>query len=630
MNISKDNYFLKTNAFIEGNSYLRKVQRKAYVNLKEDLEHDNKTHKIVILPTGTGKTGVIGIAPYGISEGRVLVITPSLIIREGISDEFDTRLFSNFWSDKKVIIDDESLPNVYRYAGYKTTGDKKRVLKYLEEAHIVIANIHKVSKECSSKTLIDILPPDFFDMIIIDEAHHAEAASWKNTLDYFEATKILKLTATPYRADEKELEGKIVYEYALADAIKDKIVKNLVVEDFTTEQLQFEVDGKFVSKEEALKEMDNNWITRSIAYSEQCSRTIVEKSIERLNQKRRQGNAMHQIIAVACSIEHAKQIKTLYEEYGLRAEYVSSDRIEESQKIIIELKKGIIDVVVNVDMLGEGFDHPPLSIAAIFRPFRTLSPYAQFIGRTLRKIQGENIIDEIDNIAHVIYHKELDLEELWAYYSKQKEKGVFKRLIEVEFENNTTERSRDVGEVVTGGDVVSNVYTFLSDNANHIYSQAIREEIEKFETALKDESEKLKSLGMPVEVIKDFEKTRRKTLDDKVNLRRQKMREELIREELQSRYWDDIIERVSKMFDETKVSPDGKELPSNTTSKFLKGAGDNKAYVKMYISDNMKRKLKRGIDEWETYDFSQAEKLVPEIIEKIKGKLIRMGAGSNE
>ncbi|MCW1940631.1 DEAD/DEAH box helicase family protein [Bacillus anthracis] len=58
------------------------------MKLKKEFENKPEVHKIIVLPTGTGKTGVIGLSPYDISEGRVLVITPNLIIREGISDDF--------------------------------------------------------------------------------------------------------------------------------------------------------------------------------------------------------------------------------------------------------------------------------------------------------------------------------------------------------------------------------------------------------------------------------------------------------------------------------------------------------------------------------------------------------------
>lgn len=98
----QQNYFQDTKVFIEGNKYLRFPQRKAYIRLKEEFKKNPTTHKIVVLATGAGKTGVMALAPFNISNGRVLIITPSLVIREGISDEFDTRTDFNFWSEKDL------------------------------------------------------------------------------------------------------------------------------------------------------------------------------------------------------------------------------------------------------------------------------------------------------------------------------------------------------------------------------------------------------------------------------------------------------------------------------------------------------------------------------------------------
>ncbi|MED0739032.1 DEAD/DEAH box helicase family protein [Aneurinibacillus thermoaerophilus] len=129
-----DNYFKETNAFIQGNTSLRAPQRKAHERLKQSFIDNLSTHKIITLPTGVGKTGLIAIAPFEISDGRVLVITPSLVIREGISDAFDTRTSFNFWTERNVILDDNKLPRVYRYAGFNSSGARKRVMRYLEEA----------------------------------------------------------------------------------------------------------------------------------------------------------------------------------------------------------------------------------------------------------------------------------------------------------------------------------------------------------------------------------------------------------------------------------------------------------------------------------------------------------------
>ncbi|MDF2883798.1 MAG: hypothetical protein K0R54_4362 [Clostridiaceae bacterium] len=618
------NYFKNTDAFILGNKCLRAPQRRAYKRLQEEFSKSNNSHKIVVLATGAGKTGVIAIAPFKISDGRVLVITPSLVIREGISDEFDTRTDFNFWSERKVILDDTKLPKVYRYAGYNSAADKKRVKKYLEEADIVIANIHKVYNGNSNKQLINLVEEGFFDMIIVDEAHHSVADSWLKAFEYFSANKIIKLTATPYRADEKELGGEIIYNYDLADAIRDSVVKNIVSEDYTTQKLEFEVDGEIVDKETALDKMDKNWVTRSVAYSDACNREIVKMSIERLNEKRRLGGAHHQIIAVACGIEHAKQIMNLYNEYNLKSDYVASDRPDESEKVIIEFKKGQIDVLVNIDMLSEGFDHPNISIAAIFRPFRTLSPYAQFIGRALRKIQGDEINDDIDNIAHVIYHKELGLEELWKYYTGQKELANQKKIIEIEFDRESESKERVIGNVISEGQIIGNVESFLRDQIDETYFTSIRNRINEINSEIEKQIEGMKELNIPQETINEFKEFKRKQLDKEIDDKRNKLREELIREELNEQYKADVIDQISKLYDETSIDPKGEELPQNTSSAFLKGTITNDAYIAKYINHNMKSKLKRGKDEWETYDFEQAKEILPTLIERLKEKIERL------
>ena len=93
---------------------------------------------------------------------------------------------------------------------------------------------------------------------------------------------------------------------------------------------------------------------------------------------------------MACSIDHAEEIKQLYIENGYRAEVIHSKQMPEKQD---ETKQNIenhrLDVIIHVAMLGEGYDHPYLSIAAIFRPFRSELPYEQFIGRVLRVIPEE-------------------------------------------------------------------------------------------------------------------------------------------------------------------------------------------------------------------------------------------------
>ena len=126
---------------------------------------------------------------------------------------------------------------------------------------------------------------------------------------------------------------------------------------------------------------DEEWFSRGVALSDPCNVSIVDNSLEKIEQLRLSGTK-HQIIAVACSINHGQRIRSLYEERGYRAEIIHSKLdADKQEEIIRDLKNGTLDCIVQVQMLGEGFDHPKLSVAAIFRPFRSLAPYIQFIGQ---------------------------------------------------------------------------------------------------------------------------------------------------------------------------------------------------------------------------------------------------------
>jgi len=325
---------------------------------------------------------------------------------------------------------------------------------------------------------------------------------------------------------------------------------------------------------------------------------------------------------VACSIGHAKQIKELYEETGLSAEYVTSENPEEAEKSIIDFKKGQIDVLVNVNMLGEGFDHPNISIAAIFRPFRTLPPYAQFIGRALRRINEPNTLDDIDNVAHVVYHKELDLEDLWEYYTGQKEKADRKKGILREYDESLLEKDSSVGEVKADGGIVKTTKEFLRDGVGNQYRKALENVIKERDEELKSTSEKMKAAGIPKEDIEDFIHQQRRKLEQEIDAKANKLRDELIREELHEIHKEDIANQVELLFEKTGVDPKEDDLPSQSTNPIYSSAKTNDAYVMMYINYNLKQKLKRGIDEWETYDFDEARKLLPNLIERLYKKLI--------
>ena len=413
-------YFMNSLPNIYDNKELRVPQINAYDRVYKHFVREGKnTHAIVVLPTGVGKTGLMGLLPYFISNGRVLIITPQIVIKDTVLDSLDPDYAGNFWLMRNVFNTVSELPCMIEYEGASTRTE------WLEAANIVVLNIHKLQSRLSS-SLINIVPQDFFDMIIIDEAHHSTAKTWVDAVDYFCNAKVIKLTGTPFRSDNEKIVGEEVYKYKLSMAMAHNYVKSLEHFQYVPDELYLTIEND-ESKQytvEQLYEMDirdEDWVSRSVAYSYSCNKSIVLESLKMLEEKLSNNNPVpHKIIAVACSIPHAKQIKEIYEALGYPTAIIHSG-MEPNDKdaALKDIENHRVKVVINVAMLGEGYDHAYLSIAAIFRPFRNLLPYAQFIGRILRVISPQEAQRPTDNIGQVISHYHMNLEDLWKFYKNE-------------------------------------------------------------------------------------------------------------------------------------------------------------------------------------------------------------------
>ena len=161
---------------------------------------------------------------------------------------------------------------------------------------------------------------------------------------------------------------------------------------------------------------EEQWFRRGVALSPECNRHIAESSIQRCNALRAETGIAHQIIASACSVDHARQVRAIYEECGYRAAEIHSGMSDdEKESVLDKLSTNRIDCIVQVQMLGEGFDHPRLSVAAVFRPFRSLAPYIQFVGRVMRVVVQDSP-DHPDNQGWVVSHVGLNNEERWEEF----------------------------------------------------------------------------------------------------------------------------------------------------------------------------------------------------------------------
>lgn len=398
--------FVTANANIEANDLLREPQREAHRAVREHFATSNEP-AIIVIPVGCGKTGIIATLPFGIAEGRVLVITPNLTIRKGVSDALDIASRECFWARTRVLSDFTAGPWTAILDGPTAN------LHDCVESQFVVTNIQQLASQADR--WLPQFPPDFFDMVLVDEGHHAAAASWQKVFRRFPNAKVVSMTATPFRSDQQPLQGDVIYRYSFARAMVNGFIKQVRSRSAAPEELYFTYkdDTRRHTLDEVLELREEQWFRRGVALSPECNRHIAEASIHRCEAMRAETGLPHQIIAAACSVDHARQVRAIYEECGYRAAEIHSDMDPSDQEAVLErLRLGQLDCIVQVQMLGEGFDHPRLSIAAIFRPFRSLAPYIQFVGRVMRVVV-QNEPDHPDNKAYVVSHVGLNNEARW-------------------------------------------------------------------------------------------------------------------------------------------------------------------------------------------------------------------------
>lgn len=496
-------YFKKTPVNILGNNKLRNPQLEAYIKIQDYFEKNPNGEALVVLPTGTGKSGLISIAPFDVSDGRVLIVTPGLVTKESIN-KTQSQLDDNFWINYEIIFNIDHQPIINEY-------EQDISQEHLDRSNIVIANIQKIVNNFGT-SLIDRVPRNYFDMIIIDESHHSTADSWQKVLEYFVDAKKLHVTGTPYRGDNQPIPGEKIHETSLSEVMRSKYVKFLKKETVNSTELYFTINdrpGERLTLAEVLQLKDRVWIEKSVALSAECSLEVVKHSVHKFNElKQISPQVPHKILAAACSIEHAESLVHLYKSTGLRTEIIHSEMDKGTQESIFRrIDNHQCDVIISVNMLMEGYDHRYLTILSLFRPYRSLNAFAQIIGRILRVIPTEEITDfEIDNNATVIFHEEIGLNQMWTEFQKEIDRSKVARIREYNLSDFTSENERTLNplaDIQVDGTYISSQESFLVEyDFNALFEQRKEQILSDTNNQKKD----LEQLGWDLEKIKLIEK----------------------------------------------------------------------------------------------------------------------------
>ena len=230
-------------------------------------------------------------------------------------------------------------------------------------------------------------------MIVIDEAHHALANTYKEMWERFPNAKFLGLTATPCRLNGKgftDLFDILVQSWSVPEFISKGRLATYdfvsIKSDGVTQRLIDSLQKRGADGDYQNKEMD----------------MLLNKkpSIERLYRSLEEFGKDRKGIVYAINISHAQKITKLYQENGVKAIAIDSKTpATERQQDIEAFKKGDIQVLVNVDIFSEGFDCPDVEFVQLARPTLSLAKYLQMVGRGLRVAKGKKNCVIIDNVG---------------------------------------------------------------------------------------------------------------------------------------------------------------------------------------------------------------------------------------
>ena len=331
-------------------------------DMKERIEKALRLHRSVMaqMPTGTGKTYLL-----------------TAVIDSFVSNNPMEKVWIVAHRRELVSQIDETVRKFHSYSASNTSS--------------LLSSVKAMSIQWLMRHYDEI--EEVPGMIVIDEAHHALAKTYKEMWERFPKAKFLGLTATPCRLNGKgftDLFDVLVQSWDVPEFISKGRLATYdfvsIKSDGVTQRLIDSLQKRGADGDYQNKEMD----------------MLLNKkpSIERLYRSLEEYGKDRKGIVYAINISHAQKITKLYQENGVKAIAIDSKTpATERQQDIEAFKKGDIQVLVNVDIFSEGFDCPDVEFVQLARPTLSLAKYLQMVGRGLRVAKGKKNCVIIDNVG---------------------------------------------------------------------------------------------------------------------------------------------------------------------------------------------------------------------------------------
>lgn len=345
---------------------LRPYQEEAIAAIDRELGSARRS-TLLVLPTGCGKTVVFAdlARQYVARQQRVLVLAH----RGELLEQAQAKLHS---------------------AGVALAAIEQADRRASREHDVVIASVQTLAGMRMRK-----FPVGHFSLIIVDEAHHAAARSYRNILDYFASAKLLGVTATPDRGDGKAL-GKIfesvAFTYEMRRAIADGFLSPLVARRIEVDKL----DLSDIRTHHG--DFDQNELSKLLNEDENLL-GVVKPLLEQAGDRK--------TLVFGVDVAHARALADTINAFkpGKAIALDGTAKPEERRAVLSLFRKGAFQYLCNCALFTEGFDEPDIACVALARPTQSRALYTQMLGRGTRLAPGKKNCLVLDFVGNSGKHK---------------------------------------------------------------------------------------------------------------------------------------------------------------------------------------------------------------------------------
>lgn len=341
---------------------LRPYQQEAKNAIFEKWE-DGMSKILLVLPTGCGKTIVFAkVVEECVRQGqRVLILAHRSELLEQARDK------------------------IAKTTGLGCALEKAESSCLLSWYRIVVGSVQTLMRE----KRLNQFAPDYFDTIIVDEAHHCLSDGYKRVLEHFNHAKVLGVTATPDRGDKKnlgEIFEAIAYEYTLPKAIKSGYLTPIKA---VTIPLKLDLSSVGIqSGDFKAGDLGN----------------ALDPYLYQIAQEMKNYCADRKTVVFLPLVKTSQKFRDILNEQGFRATEVNGESPDRSQ-ILEDFENGKYNVLCNSMLLTEGWDCPSVDCIVVLRPTKVRSLYCQMVGRGTRLCDGKKELLLLDFLWHTERHE---------------------------------------------------------------------------------------------------------------------------------------------------------------------------------------------------------------------------------